>query len=306
MSAPWWVGVGPAESRVACGPNEHRIRWEDGTAVAVDHADPTAEALLVSIGAEEPTCLQLLRYWKAHRSDPRVLLLASRHPGDAITVGAEELARARQGQAEHQGAARRESARRLRPGWSGARPQPDNEAAGPLGPSALATAEQADRQLGLLELLSLDPSLQRRLQLEVAAHLAAVADVEQPSDPHGTPGGWERAASAYAVLEAATVGRIVPVIRRWSTGLVVDVVIGAPSGLATSDRGSVTLTVGSRWVADVWGRYLAAVGGFLVLEVNRIVDDRAEVTGLATPDGQPVRLLVRGPAPWRVIQRLGH
>jgi hypothetical protein len=83
------------------------------------------------------------------------------------------------------------------------------------------------------------------------------------------------------------------------------VVIGAPSALATSDRGAVTLTVGSRWVADVWGRYLAAVGGFLVLEVNRIVDDRAEVTGLATPDGQPVRLLVRGPAPWRVIQRLG-
>jgi hypothetical protein len=157
-----------------------------------------------------------------------------------------------------------------------------------------ATAEQLEAHVALLELLSLDPSLQRRLQLEVAARLADVA--AQPTDP-GAP-------QAAAVLEAATVGRLVPVVRRWSEGGVIDVAIGTPAGVSVGARGAITVTVGVRWVADIWGRYLAAVGGFLVLEVHRIVEDRAEITGWASPAGDPARLLLRGPAPWRVVERL--
>jgi hypothetical protein len=302
MSAAWWLGVGPAESRVACGPNEHRIRWVDGALVAVDHADPDAEALLFSMGADEPTCLQVLRHWKSHAADPRVLLLAGRHPGDAITVGVDDLTRARQAWEERLGSSPIDAAGRFRPRSTGPPIPPSDEAIGPEHPSAVLPADQAERHLGLLQLLSLDPSLQRRLQLEVASHLADLADVEGAGRDAG---GWDQAASAYAALEAATVGRIVPVVRRWSAGLVVDAAIGTPAGVSTGLRGAITITVGSRWLADVWGRYLAAVGGFLVLEVNRIVEDRAEVTGLASPTGQPGRLLVRGPAPWRVIQRLG-
>jgi hypothetical protein len=293
--------VGPAESRVACGPNEHRIRWEGGTLVAVDHADPAAEALLFSMGADEPTCLRLVRHWRSHAADPRVLLLAGRHPGDAVSVGADDLIRAGHAWEERRGPSPVDLARRFGERPSGATLRPVDEATESPRPWAVSS-EQAERHLGLLELLSLDPSLQRRLQLEVASHLADLAAMDGSG---GEAGAWDQAASAYAALEAGTVGRIVPVVRRWSAGLVVDAAIGTPAGVATGGNGAITITVGSRWLADVWGRYLAAVGGFLVLEVNRIVEDRAEVTGVASPGSHPGRLLVRGPAPWRVIQRLG-
>jgi hypothetical protein len=69
------------------------------------------------------------------------------------------------------------------------------------------------------------------------------------------------------------------------------------------ERGTVVVTAGWRWLADVWGRYLASVGGFLVLGVDRIIEDRAVVEAWGDPAGQAARLTLRGPAPWRVVER---
>jgi hypothetical protein len=71
----------------------------------------------------------------------------------------------------------------------------------------------------------------------------------------------------------------------------------------TEAGGATVVGVTPTWLAQVWGRYLSLVDGFLVLKVNRIVEDRAEVIGLGRPGGDPALLTLRGPAPWRAISR---
>jgi hypothetical protein len=179
---PWWVGVPPTEAVVACGPNEHTLRWDTGAVTAVDHLDADAEALMAALGAGEPTCVALVRHWAAHAADPRVLVAASRHPGDTLGLTGVGMAPVRA-----EGARRRAGS---------PRPTPD-----------------LDRHLGLLELLALDPALIRRLQQEVAHHLAGVG---------GGP--------ALAAVEAATVGRLTTVLRRWTGGTGTVRVSPPPSG----------------------------------------------------------------------------
>jgi hypothetical protein len=252
---PWWVGVPPTEAVVACGPNEHTLRWDTGAVTAVDHLDADAEALMAALGAGEPTCVALVRHWAAHAADPRVLVAASRHPGDTLGLTGVGMAPVRA-----EGARRRAGS---------PRPTPD-----------------LDRHLGLLELLALDPALIRRLQQEVAHHLAGVG---------GGP--------ALAAVEAATVGRLTTVLRRWTGGTgTVRVELGDEPGVRR-DAATVTATVRPTWLAEVWGRYLAVVDGFAVVDVHRVVDDRAEVTGVGAPGGGPARLVLRGPAPWHVERR---
>lgn len=278
MRSPWWVGVAPTEGAVSCGPNHHRLHWREGALIALDHADPTAEAMLSEMGADEPACLRVLRHWQSHATDPRLLVLAGRHPGDAVIVTPDDLARA----------------------------QRDLE-------QATGSAGGLEDRLALLELLGLDPSLQRRLQLQVAAYLAGLVEgTDQPAHPSSPPeaeasdageAAEVHSASAAAVLEAATVGRLVPVVRRWAPGRRVEVAIGPP-GVRVDERGTVVVTAGWRWLADVWGKYLASVGGFLVLGVDRIIEDRAVLVGWGDPAGEPAHLVVKGPAPWRVIERV--
>lgn len=253
MSAPWWVGLGPAEAAILCGPNHHRLRWEDGRVTPVDHPDPADEAVLAAMGADEPACLTLVKHWETHAADPDVLILASRHPGDGLVLDLESL------RTEH-------------------------------------TVERRS----LLELLALEAGLQRRLQLEVAVNLLGQAAATEAGSPE--------ADSMRSILEAATVGRLVPAVRRWAGAGHVDVAVtdgaaGDKPGVV-SRPGGVAVTVGWSWLTEVWGRYLTVVGGFLVLGVDRIIEDRAEVTGVGAPGGEVARLLLRGPAPWHVIQRL--
>lgn len=130
----------------------------------------------------------------------------------------------------------------------------------------------------LLSLLALGPQLERRLQQEVAA---ALAESGEPS--------------AGAALEAATAGRLLPVLRRWGGPGSWDVAVGPPA----AEPGRVT--VGPDWLAEVWGSYLAVVAGHLVLEVLEAEGGRARVRGVPAP-GRPARVLtVVGPAPWRAL-----
>jgi hypothetical protein len=149
--------------------------------------------------------------------------------------------------------------------------------------AALRSGDPLARLLGIL-----DPALERRLQLEVA---------------HTVGAGYAPGTSEAAVLEAATVGRAARALERWlGPGRACSVTIAtAPAVTEAGDAALVTLA--PTWLAQVWARYLSLVDGFLVLEVNRIVEDRAEVVGVGRPGGEPALLTLRGPAPWRAISR---
>jgi hypothetical protein len=132
---------------------------------------------------------------------------------------------------------------------------------------------------------TLDPALERRLQLEVAHTMAATY----------TPG-----TSEATILEAATVGRATRALERWlGPGRPYSVTLSTAP--AVSEDGVAALA--PTWLSQVWARYLSVVDGFLVLEVTRIVEDRAEVIGVGRPGGDPALLTLRGPAPWRAISR---
>jgi hypothetical protein len=272
VSAPWWVGTPPAETRVACGPNEHRLRWDSGRLTPLDHPDPAVEAVLAEMGGEEPACLTLKRHWADHRDDERVLVLASRHPGDTLGITDADVERVR--------ALLQQDSARLR--------NLQRRAGFPASSADGARLEANRHHLGLIELLALDPSIVRRLQSEVAFNLSA---------PRPLPDGNR------IVLEAATVGRLQSIARRWSgSERPPNVTLGDEPG-AYTDAGGLTVTVRPSWLAEIWGRYLGVVDHFLILDVHRIVEDRAEVTGLGAPGGAPARLTLRGPAPWQVHHR---
>jgi hypothetical protein len=232
----------------------------------LDHGDPAVEAVLAGLGGEEPDCLRVCRYWAEHAADARVLILASRHPGDTLGLTAADVRRVR--------SLIEQDNIRIR----------NLERGGPRSGRIGAN----EHQLGLIELLALEPPVGRRLQSEVAHNLSR----RQPLP-----------AANRVVLEAATVGRLQPIARRWSgSEHQTEVVLGDTPGVRAG-RDSVTVTVRPTWLAAIWGRYLGVVDGFLVLDVHRIVDDRADVTGVGAPGGDPARLTLRGPAPWHVERR---
>ena len=50
MTAPWELLGAPVEAMVACGPNQHRLRWQAGRLQALDHAGD--DALVTRLGTE--------------------------------------------------------------------------------------------------------------------------------------------------------------------------------------------------------------------------------------------------------------
>ncbi|MDQ2725217.1 MAG: hypothetical protein M3Y36_06950 [Actinomycetota bacterium] len=149
--------------------------------------------------------------------------------------------------------------------------------------AALGSDDPLARLLGVL-----DPALERRLQLEVA---------------HNLGDRWAAGTSEAMILEAATVGRLTKTLGRWLGPDRRPSVTIAASPAVTEDGGEAVISLPPTWLAQVWARYLSLVDGFFVLEVNRIVEDRAEVIGLGRPGGDPALLTLRGPVPWRAISR---
>ncbi len=285
--AAWWTGVPRIDATIPCGPGHHTLRWEEGRVRALDHPDPVAEALLTELLDETPPCLTVIGHWADHAADPRLLAVGSRHPGDTLALGDDDVA-----------ALRPILARRPigRPGsdpTSGPLTAPDS---GGRRVAPLRPPPDPGRP-GLLELLALPAGLQRRLQAEVVANLTGTG-AQGPQGPSPNPGDD----ALDAVLAAATIGRLEPIARRWAGTAALDLAVGPPG--VTAARGRVAVTVDGRWLGAVWGRYLGSVDGFLVLGVHRIVEDRAEVTGVGAPGGDPARLVLTGPAPWRVETRI--
>jgi hypothetical protein len=301
VTDPWWADVSPVEVEVPCGAGRHTLRWEAGRLLTPAHPDPDGEAVLAALGGDEPECLRLRRAWESHAGDSRLLVLGSRHPGDELNLRLDDVLELRSVPAIPRGGPYGRAARaRFAIGSTPMRPASPGRPGGPprlarwvpltAGPASAAAVRppwlddaQWEAHVELLSLLALDARLQRRLQAHVAAHLLELPD-----------------RSARAALEAATIGRLRPVLERWRPAARARAAVGETPGVDPDGL----VTVRRDWLVAVWCRYLSLVDGFLVLDVHRSVPGRAEVTAApATTDSRLARLTVAGPAPWRVVER---
>jgi hypothetical protein len=80
----WWQGIASARATIDCGGQTHRLRWQSGVLLALDHDDAEGERALAALGGDRCACVDMLGAWERHREDPRVLVLASRGPADPL------------------------------------------------------------------------------------------------------------------------------------------------------------------------------------------------------------------------------
>ncbi len=257
----WWVGIAPAQATVACGVEQHRLRWEGGTLYALDHADPEGERTLAALGGEPCACIELLDAWDRHRDDPRVLVLASRGPADRIAP-----------QEEEQGPYGTARPRVLAPrssnvgGFSSSRAGVVGTAvfgvqsvrrralAGP--PAGRTKQERTEEEL--IALLGLGGGLPERLQAGVAATWRQrIASRERG------------VARVRPQLHAALYGRFLATVGAWlgGSGQRVRLTMIGERGRprVTEEDGAVAAELPFGWLAEVWCRDLALVGGRLCL-----------------------------------------
>lgn len=246
MSDRWWAGLGPVEVRLDCSGATHRVRWADGRLSAIAHDDVMGERTLAALAGEQPPCLHLLDLWDRHRADLRLLVVASRGPGDPL--GSDGPPRGPRG-----------SWRGVAPMTMGAATTVHHRLGGvagpPMGPQLAGTGGD---DLGLTELAMTGGPLLDRLAGTVAdawARRLAEGDAD--------------ALGSRAALEAALSGRATLAARNW----VADPALGVDVRMAaTAERpdvqhedGHLVFSLPFTWVAQVWARGLAVVLGRFVL-----------------------------------------
>ncbi|MGO9975212.1 MAG: hypothetical protein ACLP01_20910 [Solirubrobacteraceae bacterium] len=281
----WWVGIAPAQVTVACGVEQHRLRWEGGALRALDHADLEGERTLAALGGEPCACVELLDAWDRHRDDPRVLALASRGPADRLAPQGEE--QGPYGTAGRQVLGPRSSnvARLSSSGASTAGPRVlgprssnvarlSSSGAGFVGRTAALGVQSvrgralAGPQAGrtkqermeeeLIALLGLGGGLPERLQASVTATWRQrIASRERG------------VARVRPQLHAALYGRVLATVGAWlgGSGQRVRLTMIGERGRTrvTEEDGAVAAELPFGWLADVWCRDLALVGGRLCL-----------------------------------------
>jgi hypothetical protein len=84
MSAPWWLGIEPAETLVECGGARHRVRWSRGVLSTPDHDDLEGERALSALGGDRCVCAEVADAWAMHTEDERVLVAGRRGPAERI------------------------------------------------------------------------------------------------------------------------------------------------------------------------------------------------------------------------------
>lgn len=267
-AAAWWAGVAAVATDVECSGGTHRLVWREGELVPEAHDDPEGEALLAVLGGDPPTCIVLAEQWRIHSQNLRVLAYGRRQAGEQVG-----LTRAEWAEIDAKAKTRATPSRSVR------------------------VSDQAERQgfhqldrlraerLELLSLFALPSEFQDRLMLSVAA---AWADRWAAGDERVGPVEMGR-------LVAALVGRAGPVLEAWS-GRPAEVVLarpGAAPSVAGGDR--VEAHLGFDWLARVWCRDLALVGGRFVLAALDVTDTEATVLAMAEPGTPPeaIRLQVR-------------
>ncbi|HWF49636.1 MAG TPA: hypothetical protein VG294_03235 [Solirubrobacteraceae bacterium] len=282
---PWWLGLDPAQTTIACGEHAHRLRWEQGALRAIDHADPEAERALAALGGQRCRCVEVLDAWSRHDGDPRVLVLASRGPADPLDVRADWTAQlgtlpSIPAPAAAPGLppaprrqllrlpARQRSVASSVPGWPG---PPAHVAPPPTGRIPLGSPAESE----VIALLGLGGGVPDRLVATVAAAWA-----RQFEDADAALDG------ARATLHASMHGRLSAVLRAWLGRTAVEVeleLIDARHAATLSERaGVIRAELPFAWLAEVWSRGLATIMGRFCLAAG-------------TEDGRTWRLTTLGP-----------
>jgi hypothetical protein len=229
MSA-WWCGLSPAQTTIACNDAEHRLRWEAGALLALDHDDLDAERTLAALAGEPCACVQVVDRWQRCATDLRVLTLASRGPADTLSTRASEVS------------------------WAGPRQRGGTMFAVSVGggPPTFGDDDELERDDDdPTPLLGLGGGLGNRLTAGVAAH-------------------WrDRTAERDAERFAALYGRLAAALRSWleEPDLELDLELvrnDAPQHLQREGE-TVHAALPFAWVPDVWTRGLAIVAGRLTL-----------------------------------------
>lgn len=277
MSGARWFGHLPTQVELDCSGERHWVRWEDGRLFALNHADAEGERTLAAIAGERPPCIELLDLWARHEDDPRVLVLASRGPGD--TLHRQDLGQQSGGWVATAPAARPFRAQigggvtlassglgsvlnRPRPGIAPRR-TPLRPGGAPMAgaPVPLPFSDP------LLTLMGLAGPLVDRLVAAVATTWAERVE-----------SGDERTDEHRAALAAALYGRAALSVRTWLGAPRIEVSVRMippheQPAIARNEDG-VELSLPFRWVADVWARGLAVLLGRFVLSVSQVAEDR--------------------------------
>ena len=238
MSAPWWHGVSPAVARVSCSGREHELRWAAGELLAPSHPDLAGEQILSALAGQGCACLDALDAWAGHADDLRVLVLASRGPGDPVAIRPDDP-----GSTGWTGLTGRAAAARMQ--------QRRRAVAAVMGGGAPASRERED---ALATLLGLGGRMQARLTATVAAAWRErLLDGAAPADAAA-------AKRARPALHAALYGRVVATLRAWTgqpdlrVALTMIPETGRPALAHDGDGVAAELPFG--WISDVWARGL--------------------------------------------------
>jgi hypothetical protein len=292
----WWLGLPPAQAMITCGEDSHRLRWEAGALKAIDHDDLEAESTLAALGGQRCECVEVVAAWGRHEEDPRVLVLASRGPGDAIAARADWTAQlagipraavpATPSPSPPRAAARqllRRPGRRrtstAAPRWTGHPP--------PASPAARITT-QTQSETELVALLGLGGGLQDRLVATVAAAWA-----ERFEHPDAALDG------ALAALHASMQGRLSAAMRSWlgrdDAAVELDLIDAAGAPSLTESEGVIRAELPFAWLPVVWSRGLAVVFGRFCLAAGTD-DGRAWTLTTVGPElGAPAPLRLELP-----------
>lgn len=266
----WWEGLDPVVVDLAFDGAAHRIRWDRGELVLDDHGDAESELALAALGGGRCACLDILDAWNAQRDEPEILTVGRRHLAEDVRADRTALSRLER------------DAARWRTQWKAA--TDDLRVAGDAAGTARlqAVAERAERRLrvrlGFVRVLSLDTTLQDRLQLTVLA----AAERRWVDDAAFR-------AHHRARLHAALIARATPALeaaallpaRHDAVGLL------DPGEEAVVNAGHVALPLS--WLTNVWGRGVAVDHGRFVTRVNA-VEDGGKVLVVSGVDGPDWRI----------------
>jgi hypothetical protein len=229
-----------------CSEEQHSLRWSEGGLFAPDHSDAEGERVLGALGGEPPSCIAALEAWDRHVDDLRVLILASRGPGDVLQAGGAE-----------------------RSGWvASTGPRVVFTPGGPMNRAVIHPNPGAPRQRNprgrpdrtdeLWFLQSLGAVLWDRLVASVLhtwTERVREMDVTHP---------------AYPALAAALGGRATLALRAWLGQRYLDVAVemtlaDAPAELSRGPDG-VRVRLPFRWLSEVWALGAVVLLGRFVLE----------------------------------------
>jgi hypothetical protein len=265
VTGPWWAGLAPAENRLDCADQPHRLRWAAGELHAVDHTDLEGEQILSALAGQGFPCLDVLGLWARYAADLRVLVLASRGPADPLATWTPPPSPPY----------RRGGLRRGRASYSvlsyGAPDEPDDD---------------------LARLIGLGGLLPDRLAATVIAAWA---------ERLRSPAHADAVAAARPALHAALYGRAVTALRSWTGQRDLAVALtmipeGQPPGLARDGDG-IAAELPFGWLGDVWARGLTTCWGRFCLAAAPQPAGDGWLLSTVGPDLGPARPVTLGSPP---------